>query len=337
MAAVVRMSVPDTSLDSQRLLRAVLPASLVFGVASTTLALLRAVPSGDPTELLGVSPLPVVVGVGLATVTAVPLLVALLLVITAPSRRVAVTGAGLVYAVDLVSVVGSRLLTPRGPDLGLAVLALPLARPVTVLAVATAVWLAYHGGYERLAELTGEAVRHPLFAQIDDTHLGPGLTLRRGLVAVGVAGLVGAGGLVATGGLYDLLVAVGRLGTVGSGTVAFPARNPGEVGVPLARLPARWLVEASVLLAVLFVAGPRRSTRDLLKGLGLLVGVQSAVILVPAFLPPVDPVFLLGARGPLATALPDAILLVGLAVGVRLLGRDESGPQVERTTATADS
>jgi hypothetical protein len=31
------------------------------------------------------------------------------------------------------------------------------------------------------------------------------------------------------------------------------------------------------------------------------------------------------------------MLLVGLAVGVRLLGRDESGPQVERATATADS
>lgn len=331
------MSVPDASLDSQRLLRAALPASLLVGVASTALALLRAVPSRDPAELLGVSPLPVVVGVGLATVTAVPFLVALLLAVTTPSRRVAAAGAGLVYAVDFVAAVASRLLTPRGPDLGLGVLALPLPRAVTVLAVATAVWLAYDGGYERLAGWTGDAVRHPLFAQMDGTWLGPGLTLRRGLVAAAVAGLVGAGGLVATGGLYDLLVAVGRLGTAESGTVAFPARDPGEVGVPLGRLPVRWLIEASVLLAVLFVAGPRCSARDLLKGLGLLVGVQSAVILVPAFLPPFEPVYLLGARGPLVAALPDAILLVGLAVGARLLGRDESGPQVERATATADS
>jgi hypothetical protein len=331
------MSVRDSAPGSRSLLRAVLPASLLVATGSTVLALRRALPTRDPAELLGVAPLPVVVGVGLATVTAVPFLLALLLAVTTPSRRVAAAGAGLVYAVDFVAAVGSRLLGPEGPGPGLGVLALPLPRAITVLAVATAAWLAYHGGDERLAEWTEDAGRHPLFARLAGTHLGPGLTLRRGLVAAGVAGLVGAGGLVATGGLYDLLVAVGRLGTAGSGTVAFPARPPGEVGIPLARLPARWLGEASVLLAVLFVAGPRCATRDLLKGLGLLVGVQSAVILVPAFLPPVDSVYLLGARGPLAAALPDAILLVGLAVGVRLLGRDESRPQVGQSTATADS
>jgi hypothetical protein len=337
MAAVVCMSVPDTALDSQRLLRAALPAGLVVGVASTGLALLSAVPSGDPADLLGVSPLPVLLGVALATVTAVPFLVALLLVVTTPSRRVAAAGAGLVYAVDLVAVVASRTTLSPGPGLDLGVLAAALPRVVTVLAVATAVWLAYGGGYARLAGWTGDAVRHPLFAQLDGRQLGPGLTLRRGLLAAGVAGLVAAGGLVAVGGLHHLLSTVGRPATVESVTVSFSGPDSDAVGVSLTRLPARWLVEASVLLAVLFVAGPRRSALDLLKGLGLLVAVQSAVVLVPAFLPPVDPVFLLGARGPLAAALPDAMLLVGLAVGVRLLGRDESGPQVERATATADS
>jgi hypothetical protein len=307
MAAVVCMSVPDTALDSQRLLRAALPASLVVGVASTGLALLSAVPSGDPADLLGVSPLPVLLGVALATVTAVPFLVALLLVVTTPSRRVAAAGAGLVYAVDLVAVVASRTTLSPGPGLDLGVLAAALPRVVTVLAVATAVWLAYGGGYARLAGWTGDAVRHPLFAQLDGRRL------------------------------HHLLSTVGRLATVESVTVSFSGPDSDAVGVSLTRLPARWLVEASVLLAVLFLAGPRRSALDLLKGLGLLVAVQSAVVLVPAFLPPVDPVFLLGARGPLAAALPDAMLLVGLAVGVRLLGRDESGPQVERTTATADS
>jgi hypothetical protein len=309
----------------------------VVGVASTGLALLSAVPSGDLTDVFGVSPLPVLLGVGLATVTAVPFVLALLLVVTTPSRQVAAAGAGLVYAVDLVAATASRLLTLPAPALDLGVLAVPLPRAVTVLAVATAVWLAYDGGHERLAKWTGDAVRHPLFAHLDGRRLGPGLTLRRGLLAAGVAGLLAAGGLVAVGGLHHLLSAVGRPETVESVTVSFSATDSGAVGIPLARLPARWLVEASVLLAVLFVAGPRRSALDLLKGLGLLVAVQSAVVLVPASLPPVDPVFLLGSRGPLAAALPDAILLVGLAVGVRLLGRDESRPLVERATATADS
>jgi hypothetical protein len=331
------MSVSDTPLDGRRLLRAALPAGLLVAVGSTVLALLRALPTADPTELLGVSPAPVVFGVALATVTAVPFLLALLLVVTVPSRRVAAVGAGLVYAVDLGTVVASRTVLSPGPPLGLEVLAAPLTRGVAVLAVATGVWLAYGSGYERLAGWTGDAVRHPLFAQMDGRRLGPGLTLRHGLVAAGVAGLVGAGGLVAVGGLHDLLAAVGRPETAGSITVSFPTRGSGEVGVPPTRLPARWLVEASVVLAVLFVAGPRCSARDLLKGVGVVVAVRSAVVLVPALLPPGDPIYLLGARGPLVAALPDVILLVGLVVGVRLLGRDGSEREAAPPTATADS
>ena len=337
MAAVSRMSVPSVDVDSERLVRAVLPASLLVAVGSTVLALLRALPPGDPTELLGVSPVPVALGVLLNTVTTVPFLLALLLVVTIPSRRVAALGAGLVYAVDFVTVVGSRTLLSRGPGLDLGSFAVPLPRAVTVLAVATAAWLAYHGGVERLRAAVGGVPHHPLAAHVGDRRLGPGLTLQRGLVAAGLAGLVGAAGLVLAGGVHDLLTAVARLESTGSTTVVFPGSELREVGVPPARLPVRWLLEGSFLLAVLFLAGPRCSARDLLKGLGLLVGVQSAVILVPAFLPPVEPVYLFGARGPLVAALPDAILLVGLAVGVRLLGRDESETPAARPTATADS
>ncbi|MFC5367678.1 hypothetical protein [Salinirubrum litoreum] len=331
------MSVLDSSLDSRRLLRGALPASLLVAVASTVLALLRALPTGDPTELLGVSPAPVAFGVLLSTVTTVPFLLALLVVVTTPSRRVAAAGAGLVYAVDLVAVVAGRSLLSRGAGLDVAVLALPLPRAVTVLAVATAVWLAYHGGTERLHAVVGGVPPHPLFAQIADHRLGPGLTLQRGLLAAGVAGLVGAGGLVVAGGLYDLLTAVGGLGAPGSPSITFSESGLREVGISLARLPVRWLIEASVLLAVLFVAGPRCSPRDLLKGLGLLVAVRSAVILVPAFLPPFEPVFLLGPRGPLVAALPDVILLVGIAFAVRLSESGSPESPVDQPTATADS
>jgi hypothetical protein len=331
------MSVPDTPLDTRQLLRSVLPASLLVAVASTVLALLRAFRPADPTDLLGLSPGPVVVGVILSTVTTVPFLLALLLVVTTPSRRVAVAGAGLVYAVGLTAAAASRVVVARGPDLGLAVLALPLPRAATVLAVAAAVWLAYGGGTERLRTVVGGVPRHPLFAQIPDEELVPALTLRRGLLAAGLAGLVGAGGLVVAGGLHDVLTTLGRLGATESPTITFSESGLREVGVPLTDLPVEWLIEASFLLAVLFVAGPRCSPRNLLKGIGLLVAVQSAVILVPAFLPPFEPVFVLGARGPLVAALPDAILLVGIAFAVRLSDADSPASPAGQPTATADS
>ncbi|MFC6726355.1 hypothetical protein ACFQE1_18705, partial [Halobium palmae] len=97
-----------------------------------------------------------------ATAWFVPFLLAVLIVLATPSRRTVAIGAALVYGVGLLSIVGRTLLGGVPVGIEPVVLAVPLASVANFLAVATAVWLAYHGGYERLAAAVGSLDRHPL-------------------------------------------------------------------------------------------------------------------------------------------------------------------------------
>jgi hypothetical protein len=288
----------------------VLAAAALVALSWGRLLLTGDAPDAPGEILVGVS-----TGVILATVAFVPFLLAVLLVVASPSRRSVAGGAALVYVVDLSLTVGQAL--PNSIPVGFVVLAVPLARVATFLAVATAVWLAFHGGYDRLASAAGEADQHPLFATVADRRIGPALSLQRGLVAAGLAALVGAGGLVLAGGVADLFRTVARSGT-GSAIVVFPRAQVWNVGIPPARLPREWLFEASFLLGVLFVTGPRLGSRDLLKGIAVVFGVQSTAALLPALVPPFRPVDLWAASGPLLSPLSDVVVLVGIAVAVRL-------------------
>jgi hypothetical protein len=193
---------------------------------------------------------------------------------------------------------------------------------VAVLAVATAAWLAHHGGYERLVAAVGEVPQHPLFAAVADERIGPGLTVQRGLVVAVLAGAVGAGGLVSAGWAADLLGAVARA-TGGSGAPFFAGRW--QMGIPPTRLPVEWLFEASFLLAVVLVTGPRLRARAVAAGVAVVVAVQSTVALLPMLVPPSEPVFLLAPSGPVLTPLGDVVVLLGIAVGVRVGLHDGGG------------
>jgi hypothetical protein len=321
LSAVVHVSVHDSDPTRARLLGAAVLAGVPTAVASVGLAWSRLVLTnrpvggGDLTVLVGA-----VTGVIGATVASVPFLLAVLFVVTRPTRRSLLAGALLVYVGDVLTAVGQRLLTGVQTGVDLTVLVVPLTRVVALFAIATATWLAYHGGYERLVAATGDATQHPLFAVVADERVGPALSLQRALVAAGVAALVGAGGLVAVGAVGSLVDALTRSVTGGSGVVVGSRAWVRDVGISLPRLPRRWLFEASFLLAVLFVTGPRLRGRDLLKGLAVVFGVQSTVFLLPMLRPPFRPVYLFGAPGPILTPLTDASLLVGVAVAVWLGG-----------------
>jgi hypothetical protein len=318
LSGVSRVTVPEFDPGSRRLLGASALAGASIGVASVAYTWSRLFLNHRSLDRAGAILPGVLAGWISATVVSVPFLLAVLVVVAGPTRRSVAGGAVLVYAFDLLVTVGWTSLRGFPGGIELAVLAVPLARVVSLLAVATAVWLAYHGGYDRLVSAAGNATRHPLFAVVADSRLGPALPLRRGLVAAGIAAIVGAAGLVVVGGIADLLGALARVGTAESSIAVFSRDWVRDVGIPAARLPVEWLFEASFLLAVLFVTGPRLRLRDLLKGLAVVFGVQSTVHLLPMLLPPFDPVYLLGSPGPVLTPLGDAILLSGVAAAVRL-------------------
>lgn len=252
----------------------------------------------------------------------VPFLLAVLFVVAQPSRRTLAGGAVLVYVVDLLLTVGQSLLGGYSNMLGLPVLAVPLPRVVVFLSIATAVWFAYHGGYERIVSVVGNATKHPLFAVVVDNRIGPGLSLRRGLVAAVLGAIVGAGGLVVAGGVSDFLGRIARQGLAGSGPPMIVSGFFWNVGIPPARLPKRWAFEASFLLGVLLVTGPRVRPRDLGNGLVVVFGVQSVVKLLPALLPPFRVPSLFGPSSPLLGPLHDATMLVGIAAAVWLAFHD---------------
>lgn len=303
---------------SRRLLRAAVLAGVSTAILFVTFSWGRLFLVGDSPEAAGRVLVGIVTGVIIATFGFAPFLLAVLAAVASPNWRSVAGGALLVYVVDLSLLVGRSVLSGFSERLELVVLAVPLSRVVIVLAIAIAVWLAYHGGYERLAAAAGSTDQHPIFALVADKRIGPTLSLQRGLVVAGLASLVGAGGLVVAGGIGGLLRTIARSRTTGGITIVAPQGAVWNVGIPLSQFPEQWLFEASFLLAVLFVTGPRLRVRDLLKGFAVVFGVQSTVKLVPVFLPPSRSLDLWAASGPVLTPLGDALLLFGIAVAVRL-------------------
>lgn len=311
--------VPQTSdVPLRRLVGAALLSGVLCAVAVTAVGLGRLLSTGWYPGAIGDVVLPVVYGGTLATVLFVAFLLAVLLVVADPSLRTVAVGAGLVYVVDLVVTLGQ---TPAvGPPSGieLAVLAVPLPRVATLIAVATGVWLSYQGGYERLAEAAGDADQHPLFALVSDGVIAPALPLQRGVVVAGLSGFLAAGGLVVAGWVSDVLQSIGRPDSTGVTRVVIRPTPLVDVGVPLDQLPLQWLIATSFVLGVLCVTGPRLRARDLLKGVAVVLGVQAPLALLSPTEPSGSASELVAGTEAAVTPLADVILLTGIAVAIWL-------------------
>ena len=319
------MTVPDADPGVRQLLGAGLLAGVLVGMAAIPVSWGRLFLTNRVAAGVGEVVLGIVTGAALTTAALVPFLLAVPIVVAGPSRRAVAGGAVLVYGLDILSTVGLAFLDGFPAGVELTVLAVPLPEVARFLAVAAAVWLAYHGGYERLVAAAGNPDQHPLFAIVADRRIGPALPLQRALVAAALAALVGAGGLVVAGGVADLLRTVTRPGLSGAAPIVFSRVELWNVGIPPARLPVQLLFEASFLLAVLFVTGPRVGLEGLAKGVAAVFGVQSTVLLLPALVPPFRPVFIWDSPGPILTPLGDALLFLGVAVAVWLAVHDGLG------------
>jgi hypothetical protein len=313
------VTVPATSPNSSKLVSSALIAG---GLAAAVLVavswgrlLLTDPPATTTTRLVA----GLLVEWLLSTVALAPSVLAIVLVVAAPSWRTVAGGATLVYLVDLVLIVGQLSLRGLPAGLELAVLAVPFERVITVLAVAVAVWVAYDGGFERLAAATGGADHHPLFALVADDRIGPALTVQRGLVAAVLAASVAVGGLVLTGQIEAALQAMSRSGETGGIAVDFSQAWLGDIGISPGQVPFEWLLQAAFLLGVTLVTGPRLRPRDFLKGVGVVFTIQSVATLLPPPNGPDRPVGLWTPTGPLLTPISDSILLVGIAMGIWLV------------------
>jgi len=309
-------------LDGRRALGAALGSGALVAFAFVAFGWLRLSMAGrapsDPVAVLGA----VVVQGVVSTVTFAPFLLAVVGVVARPTPRVVAGGAALVYGVDLLATLGGTLVTGFPGSVGPAILAAPLSTVASLLAIAVAVWLAYHGGYDRVAAAAEGADRHPLFAALPEPRFAPELPVKQGFVAAGLGALVGAGGLVAANEIVELLRTVARAGAGPSVSVTVSGAWVWNVGIPPSQFPIEWLFEASFLLAVVFVTGPRVAARDLAKGVAVIVAVQSATRLVPALVPPARPLNPWEPSGPILTPVGDVFLFVGVAVAVRLALHD---------------
>lgn len=307
------MSTPG-SVSGRRLLVAALLAGLV--VTAIYSGVYTGVVVLGPAEValpLGGGPVAValtVLGTWLTEVLwYVPYLLVILRFVAEPSRENAVTGAIIIYAVGLLFAwLPSRTL---GTETTLATAVLPLGNVSTYVAVVTVVWLAHHGGMERLAAAVGRPPEHPVTTLGEDTWLTPDLHVQRGLLAAVVGALVSAGGQVLTGVLYEQVQSVATDGS--SVTLT-------NVGVPVGEFPAEVAFNAAFLLAVLLVTGPRLDRRAVLKATGLLVGVQMAVVLLWALVVP--DLQLLPPGGQLLRPMAAVSTLVAIAAAVWLAFHD---------------
>jgi hypothetical protein len=107
-----------------------------------------------------------------------PLLLAVRIVVRQPTRWSVAAGAALVYVVDLLVTLGTAILGGAILSSPLSILVAPLESVVTVLAIATAVWLAYHDGYDWLVTnlenvVVAESSSDPQPALVADTHTSP--------------------------------------------------------------------------------------------------------------------------------------------------------------------
>lgn len=312
------MTLQSSDVPFRRLVGGAVLAGVLCAVAVTAVGWSRLLATGRYPRVTGDVVLSVVYAGALATVLFVPFLLAVLPVVADPSLRTVAGGAGLVYVVDLLVTVGQ---TPRvGPlsDVELAVLAVPLPRVATLVAIATGVWLAHHGGYERLAAAAGDADQHPLLAHVPDRPIGPSLSLQRGLVVAGIAGFLGAGGLVVTRWVSEVLQSIGRTGSTEVTRIVIRPSPLVDVGVSLGQLPIQWPIAATFVLAVLFVTGPRLRASDLLKGVAVVLVVQAPLALLSTTGPSVSALDLLAGTEAAPTPLADVILLTGIAVAVWL-------------------
>ncbi|MXR43339.1 hypothetical protein GRX01_18630 [Halobaculum sp. WSA2] len=305
-------------LNGRRALGAALGSGSLVALALVAFGWLRLSLTGRALP----GPVGIVAAVAIETVVAAatfaPFLLAVVCVVARPSPRVVAGGAALVYGVGLVTTLGGALVSGFPGSIGPVVLAVPLPTVASLLAIAVAVWIARHGGYDRLAAAAEGADQHPLFANVTGHSLGPGLSVQRGLVAAGAGAIVGAGGLVAASGIGDLLRAAARSGAGGSISVTVSGVWVRNVGIPASQFPVEWLFEASFLLAVAFVTGSRVRPRDLAKGIAVIVGVQSTTEALPALLRSARPFDLWDPTGPLLTPVGDVFLVVGVAAAVRL-------------------
>lgn len=133
------MLVPHSNPGSRRHLGAALSAGVLIALIFVTFSWSRLFLTGRIPDDIGAIIRGVLTGWILATVAFVPFLLAVLIVVADWSRRAIVGSAGLVYLVDLLLTVGQTMLTDFSAGLKLIILAVPLTKVVTLLAIATAV------------------------------------------------------------------------------------------------------------------------------------------------------------------------------------------------------
>lgn len=249
-----------------------------------------------------------------------PYLLVVLLTVVEPTRRIVVGGAVILYSVDLLFTWAAR--QAFAAETSLATFAGSLTIVFEYLAIATVVWVGYHGGYERLREALGDAQQHPLFAAIvDDRQLGRGVSIELALLAVVPAALVGALGLLFTGAVQRRLYDLATSGPNGPAvTINFGAST--AAGVSTGQLPVEFALQASFLLAVLLVTGPQLARSDVLKGIAVIVGVESTVALLPTLLPPFRTVDLWAPDGPVMAPLAAVVPFLAIAAAVWLAFHD---------------
>lgn len=313
-----------TELDSEHSRQLVVPAlfsGLVAALLST--ALLVSLVQFSPTWVGADGPLLVQVVVHLGTVASnlvwyVPYLLVILVTIVYPTQRTVTACAGGLYGLKVLVTWIPQMALDGGATLALFVV--PFADVAEYLGVALVLWLAYHGGYERVTASIGDVPEHPLAVFIDGKHLGDDLPLQRGIGAVALAAIVAATGLVATDLLHGLLRETSTTGQMQFITTA---------GVPPEQFPLEVLFQASFLLALLLVTGSRMTPRRVLAGVGLILGVQWAVALPVARATEILPANIWAGDGPMLgpmlAPVVDVIVFVAIAVAVWLAfhrGRD---------------
>jgi hypothetical protein len=308
--------VPDSFPGRRDVVVAAVLAGLVGGVGSVAVVWTRRL-AAETTVVTGRLLAGIISSSVFSAVWFVPFLLAVLVAVAEPSRRAVAGGAALVYTADLVS---SFVPTLVGPfPLRATVLVAPLEEVVTFLGIVTAVWLAYHGGYERLTAPLPDS-QHPLFAVVAGDRIGADLSLQRGVVVALLAAAVVAVGLVAVGVVANFLREL-FVTTAGRGSIVIRG-SVTNAGIPLEQAPRRLLFEAAFLLGVLFVTGPRTAPRDLLKGVAVVFGTWAAVTVLPALVPPVGPVAVWEGPGSLVAPLGDTLVLAAVTLAVWLAFHD---------------
>lgn len=264
------MTVSRAEISDRDLFVAAILGSLLVGTVFSGFSVLLTLTSGVPSTAGDTPPLLALFVANTAqhVLSYLPYLLAVLLTMARPMRKALLNGVVLVYVGGILQMYLGTVLADWGGTAwsaeitGLTAVFVPLDTVVAYLAIAAAVWLAYHGGYERLRTAVSQ---HPLFGAVIKDEASSALTLRRGAIAAGLAALLGVVALVVNGALYDQF----------SGDVSFEGGWYWTVGVPPTEAPLTWVSQASFLLAVLFVAGPRLTVRDVLKGVAAVVGVQT--------------------------------------------------------------